>query len=483
MKHIYILIILLVFAANAKSQAIWGPPFPLTDSLTDNVNATLSILPGEFVQADTLYMLWERSSDSLSTGIYARNLTTMAAPFIVAGYINAHFKHPRVFRRGSGDTLFFFSYETDVNGNWDIYYSALLKSELTAGPFPFIKSSQNERSLNFGTPETFSWEKEGSVFVKDITGDTVLLASDSCASPVQSGDAYVAYEWTVTGQQSVFYSKFNSNSNIWTGPFPVDVYGINKHPTLGNDSYGDIMAPYLFWQHQNGSFWTIKGFDLVNQQFVSVNNFSNSNNVSPSYCTINLTTGQDYLPNVHFFTFSSDVTGNTEIYVNNWIYDTTYTNISVHSGNDVHPQLFNNFHAFPSGNFRTSPSGLDNQLFDIWESYHGGRWQLWATNMDILTGENTSTGPTGQIMKCSPNPFATETRIEYNTIDKGLVVIDIYDLRGNKIKSLNSLSDGNGKHWVTWDGKDAAGIPLPAGIYMGVVKTGNTVNRCKIIRL
>ena len=47
MKNIYIFILCSVFATSGQSQNTWGPPFPLTDSLTDNVNATLSILPDE----------------------------------------------------------------------------------------------------------------------------------------------------------------------------------------------------------------------------------------------------------------------------------------------------------------------------------------------------------------------------------------------------------------------------------------------------
>ena len=474
MKSLYIFLMFLVITLSGQSQNTWGPPFPLTDSLTDNVNATLSILPGVFLQPDTLYMLWERSSDSFSTGIYARNLTTMAGSFMVAALLNVHFKHPRVFRRGTGDTLFYFSYETDMNGNWDIYYSVLMKNEAVLGPFPFIRSALNERSLNFGDYQAFSWEKEGEIFVKDASSDTVRLASDSCGNPVQEvGESYVAYEMATGPDLGVFYSKYNEVSHLWSSPFPMDIYGSNTHLTFGNDSYGTQWASYVFWQHKNGPYWEVKGFSLSDNQYCSLNNFTNSNNVSPSYCTIIMTTVEGYLPNVDFFTFGSDVTGNMEIYVNNWIYDSVYSNLSDFSGNDAHPQLFNNFNALYGV--------LDNQLFDIWESYRGGHWQLWATTMDILTGENSLKYPvTG--MRCSPNPFTDETRIEYLTGEAGSLTIDIYDLQGKEIKTLNSAAEGHGKHSVTWDGKDAAGVPVPAGIYVCAVKTGDSVLRCKIIR-
>jgi hypothetical protein len=474
MKKNYILFILLVITGNISAQITWGPPFPLTDSLTNNVNATLSIVPGEMFQPDTLYMLWERTSDPSSTGIYARNLTTMAGPFMVAAQLNVHFRHPRVFSRGTGDTLFYFSYETDMNGTWDLYYSKFLKNEVALGPFPFICSSQNERSLNWGDPMIFSWEKEGNIFVKEFYSDTVHLASDSCYNPVQSGQWYVAYEMTLGQETGVFFSKYDNASHLWTGPFPMDIYGLNTHLTFGNDSYSQQMSSYIFWQHKNGSFWVLKGFDLSDNQYLSFNNFAGFNNISPSFCYINMITDHAIPPLMHFSTFASDVTGNLEIYVNNTWGDTIYSNISGYSGTDTHPQLFNNFHHYGWG--------LDNQLFDMWESYRGGHWQLWGTTMDILTGEKTLGAPASRMVTSSPNPFTYQTRIEYTVRKGGPVSAEIYDLTGKRIKTLNSFAGGVGKHSFTWDGDNAAGVSVPAGIYVCKLKTYETVLSCKIIR-
>lgn len=477
MKKLYILIILLGVAANAQSQDTWGdtwgPPYPLTDSLTDNVNATLSILPQEVWQPDTLYMLWERSSDPFSTGIYARNLTTMAGPFMVAAQLNVHFKHPRVFRRGTGDTLFYFSYETDMNGNWDLYYSILMKNEVALGPYPFIQSSLNERTLNWGNSMFFTWEKEGNIYAKEFFSDTVHLAGDSCHNPISLSSAIVAYEMALGTEIGAFFSIYDDIGHNWTGPFPIDISGTNTHLTFGNDSYG-AGGSILFWQNNNGTFWTIKGFDPNFITYYSFNNFPGCNNISPSYCYVNITTYQTFPAFCTFSTFASDVTGNMEIYVNNVLGDTIYSNLSGYSGIDAHPQLFNNFN--------TLFGALDNQLFDIWESYRGGHWQLWATKMDFLTGEGNLKNQFAR-MKCSPNPFTDLTRIEYFIREEGSTCFTIFDLNGKKIVNMNSTSEGNGKHSVTWNGRDGSGALVPAGIYVCALNTGNTVSRCKIIRL
>jgi hypothetical protein len=474
MKKIYLLIFFLAMVICGHSQEIWGPPYPLTDSLTDNVNPTLSILPGDFIQPDTVFMLWERSTDTITTAIYARNLKTMGTSFLAAGQVNAHFKHPRVFRRGyGGDTLFLFSYETDMNGNWDIYYSILMKNETTLGPFPFIRSAMNEKSLNFGDPLTFSWEKDGTIFVKGAYSDTIELAAENSANPVISGENYVAYEFPTGGAIGAFFSKYNLQTHLWDGPYPMDIFGTNSHLTFGNDSYGSRSSSYVYWQHKDGTYWQIKGFDAEAIRFCSFNNFPGCNNLTPSFCDIEAIT--DGFPlTIPFSTFASDFTGDMEIYVNPSSADTTYENISVYPGEDRHPQLFNNVH--------WTGRGIDNQIFDIWESNHGGHWQLWATGMDILSGTTSLKDNPGGWMTIVPNPFTEKTRIEFVTKEPGSHQVDIFDLGGNKIKSLQSMTNGTGPHWAWWDGKDASGLPVPAGTYLGSVKTRNTVIQCKIIR-
>jgi flagellar hook assembly protein FlgD len=69
--------------------------------------------------------------------------------------------------------------------------------------------------------------------------------------------------------------------------------------------------------------------------------------------------------------------------------------------------------------------------------------------------------PVSTMVSTSPNPFTDKTHIEYFPGEAGSLIVDIYDISGNKIKTLNSASEGNGKHSVTWDGKDAAGAPVP----------------------
>lgn len=477
MKRIYILLVFLVFGASGYSQGTWGPPYPLTDSLTDNLNATLSIFPGSF-GSDTLYMFWERWPDANSSAIFGRNLKTMGNPFLVASHPNAHFRHPRVFGWASGDTLFDVSYETDMNGSWDLYYSAILRSQTVAGPFPFIISSQDEKNLNWGSSMIFSWEKEGNIYVKEYYSDTVKLpGNDSCHNPVEFADAMIAYEMSSGSANSVVASKYDFTNHAWAGPFPIDLTGNNSHLSYGNDSYG--VSSLMLYQHSDGPFWKIKGFDINGTFNTTFNNFPGCNNVSPSYCNVNIPIDKEdkMWPPFTYSTFASDYTGNWEIYVNDVMGDTIYSNLSVNSSSDTHPQLFNNCHSYGTG--------LDNQLFDIWESFRGGHWQLWTSNLDILANVHTQSASGQKSIRATPNPSGGFTFIEYTTPDSGEIPIDIYDLSGKKVITLISHTSyiiATKVNMARWDGLNDSGSRVPPGIYFASPGNDSSAPRCKIIR-
>ena len=473
MKRFYIFIFVMI-VAKAQSQSVWGPPYPLTDSLTDNQNATLTIIPNELIQADTLYLLWERSTDMTSTSIYARNLKTMADPFPVISQSNVHFRHPRFYRWASGDTLLYVTYETDMNGNWDIYYSVVMRNLTALGPFPFIRSSLNEKSLNSFDPQTFSWEKEGKIYAHNSYSDTALLAADSCSNPVMGDVYYVCYEMATGSNTGVFFSTFDEITHTWSGSFPIDIYGTNSHLSLGNDAFGSGNLPYVFWQHNDGQNWLIKGFDLLGNSFCTFNNFNGSNNISPSFCSLVLPIDDRSSSYVDFFTFASDVSGNMQIYVNDAPGGISYFNLSNNSSINMHPQLINNvYHCLGC-------SGIDNNIYDIWESYRGGHWQLWASNIDFLVGDKNLIKPANGIT-CSPNPFSEETRFDYILSEPGAVTFEIRDCTGNKIRSFKQNAS-KGKNSIFWNGIDNSGSPVPSGIYIGILQSKKNSANCKIIR-
>lgn len=73
----------------------------------------------------------------------------------------------------------------------------------------------------------------------------------------------------------------------------------------------------------------------------------------------------------------------------------------------------------------------------------------------------------------SPNPFVGSTTIKYDLPKPTNINISIYNLSGQKIKTLVNENKGAGYHTVKWDGKNESGNKVPTGIYFYNMKAGN----------
>jgi immune inhibitor A len=64
-----------------------------------------------------------------------------------------------------------------------------------------------------------------------------------------------------------------------------------------------------------------------------------------------------------------------------------------------------------------------------------------------------------------PNPFNPQTNIRYSLPQEGRVNIEIFNLLGEKIRTLVERTQTRGAHAVGWDGTDGQGNPVPSGVY------------------
>ncbi len=82
-------------------------------------------------------------------------------------------------------------------------------------------------------------------------------------------------------------------------------------------------------------------------------------------------------------------------------------------------------------------------------------------------------------VKAYPNPFAGSTTISYRLGRPGIMELDIYNLRGQKVKSL----EAQGSDQLEWDGTDQEGRPAAAGLYLYRLKSGKQVLHGKVLKL
>lgn len=64
-----------------------------------------------------------------------------------------------------------------------------------------------------------------------------------------------------------------------------------------------------------------------------------------------------------------------------------------------------------------------------------------------------------------PNPLTLATNIRYELFARSLVTLEIYNLLGQKVRTLLAEWKAAGQHHFGWDGRDDGGSALPSGMY------------------
>ena len=80
-----------------------------------------------------------------------------------------------------------------------------------------------------------------------------------------------------------------------------------------------------------------------------------------------------------------------------------------------------------------------------------------------------------------PNPFNPETTITYSLQDASPVTIEIYNIKGQLVKTLVNESKASGTHSVVWNGQDARGHTVSSGIYYYKMHAGKYSSTRKMI--
>ena len=82
-----------------------------------------------------------------------------------------------------------------------------------------------------------------------------------------------------------------------------------------------------------------------------------------------------------------------------------------------------------------------------------------------------------------PNPFNPSTTVRYQIPNDANVALDIYNLQGQKIRTLVSKEQKAGYYSVVWDGRNEAGQTVSSGLYLYRVQAGSFVATHKMLMI
>ncbi len=114
---------------------------------------------------------------------------------------------------------------------------------------------------------------------------------------------------------------------------------------------------------------------------------------------------------------------------------------------------------------------------------HGGVFQV---NLSQLTSINNSKKqlPLQTVLFPNyPNPFNPSTTIEYELPMSGFVRLTVYNLLGQKVRTLVNTRQTAGLHRIVWDGCDESGLPVSSGVYFYQLRTDAKTQTQKMMLL
>jgi hypothetical protein len=127
---------------------------------------------------------------------------------------------------------------------------------------------------------------------------------------------------------------------------------------------------------------------------------------------------------------------------------------------------------------RIMVAAADNVFFDISD-------EDFAITTTVAVGDPGVSALDGrQALKNRPNPANPGTTISFHLAEAGPARVRIYDSVGREVATVADGSRSAGSHSVAWDGRDAEGRLVAAGIYFYRLETdrGSTQRKVAVTR-
>ncbi len=98
-----------------------------------------------------------------------------------------------------------------------------------------------------------------------------------------------------------------------------------------------------------------------------------------------------------------------------------------------------------------------------------GTFNAWGLNL-LVVDHAAAAVPAGRpvatrLLGNSPNPFNPRTTIAFELVRSGPVRLDVYDVKGRRVRRLAARTYQAGRHEIVWDGRDERGGETASGLY------------------
>lgn len=138
-------------------------------------------------------------------------------------------------------------------------------------------------------------------------------------------------------------------------------------------------------------------------------------------------------------------------------------------------------------------------VYSDFEIYNNMQYYYWLESLS-LSGSSQYFGPINVIvgnlddepelpeiqlntmlLNAFPNPFNPHTNLRYSIREAGKVRFEVFNMKGQLIRSFEFSHDSPGFYQLAWDGRDKDGQLVPSGIYMCRMTSGKYISTRKMI--
>lgn len=488
---IFFIFFLNIPESNGQAFWDWSDPVPITDSVADHTNPYLKLLYANNSQV-YMNMVWEESEDTNSTAIYYRNLLSPDEPLAVVSAPGVHFRNPKILDIDNADTLFYVFYESDQNGNQDIYYLKYSVDGQFAGPFPFADGESDETDFSVGNENwpfksssdktirnVMAWTQDGELMTCNLEvnggifsfSEPEVLDTGNCSNIVIVGESPIYFIREDENGSFIYYSATEYPSGNWSEP----VLFFNEGNCY-NLSLDKVMTQYLAWSEDSSGVYLIKVAASYPPFYGGSIGLVRDMPFDPGVCTYVISIDYNHLPFYDLYlSFPFQENGNDEIFMNedpyNW--DPIYSNFSRSGTENRNPDFY------------LGESGGPNcfYVYLIWEEYRNDHWQIFHSKTEMCMGGIDENTEKENFIMTYPNPFIDKVNITYTISAGDYIQINVNDIYGRNIRNLFNGKQCSGQQLINWDGRDNSGNRLPPGLYLISLTTGTQKYSTRILRI
>ena len=249
------------------------------------------------------------------------------------------------------------------------------------------------------------------------------------------GRLYVAYMDLGGDDYDIFFSYSDDDGDSWSSPVRVN-----------DDTYGNGCDQF----HP----WTCVSPDGVVSVIFYDRRHDPSNLLMDLYMAQSFDGGVTFEPNMRITTVSSDPTAGS---LRAGLLG-EYIGLAASSGSRVHP---------------------------VWTDTREGNQDVYTALYDT-TFVGVPDGAAGSAIALGqprPNPSAGSVELAFRAPAGSPVSVRIYDVAGRLVRELGSVAGQDGAGSVAWDGTDAVGSPVGAGVYFAMAAGSGDRDAVKLVLL